>query len=95
LRNLFSLETVVENDMSTVKSFKKVSNHWKSSEAPFEKKLVANSHFTDKTHIVPKEKLFHDSMQVYKFGPHLILETQVFFKSKLTLGVVNLKPIAP
>ncbi|CAO3669615.1 unnamed protein product [Rhizopus stolonifer] len=31
----------------------------------------------------------------YKFGPHIIKESQVFFKSKLTIGIVNLKPIAP
>jgi bis(5'-adenosyl)-triphosphatase len=34
-------------------------------------------------------------MTQYKFGPILIAETQVFFKSKLSIGIVNLKPIAP
>ncbi|KAI8885099.1 bis-triphosphatase-like protein [Backusella circina FSU 941] len=34
-------------------------------------------------------------MTHYKFGPILISETQVFFKSKLSIGIVNLKPIAP
>jgi hypothetical protein len=34
-------------------------------------------------------------MTIYKFGPHLIKDSQVFYKSKLTLGIVNLKPIAP
>ncbi|KAI9481472.1 MAG: fragile histidine triad protein [Benjaminiella poitrasii] len=33
-------------------------------------------------------------MTVYRFGPHIIHECQIFFKSKLTIGVVNLKPIA-
>ncbi|KAI9265990.1 fragile histidine triad protein [Sporodiniella umbellata] len=32
---------------------------------------------------------------MYKFGPHAIKESQVFFKTKLTIGIVNLKPIAP
>ncbi|KAL4208496.1 Bis-triphosphatase [Rhizopus microsporus] len=34
-------------------------------------------------------------MTIYRFGPHLIKESQVFFKSKLTIGIINLKPIAP
>ncbi|KAI8069746.1 fragile histidine triad protein [Gilbertella persicaria] len=34
-------------------------------------------------------------MTVYRFGPHIIHESQIFFKSKLALGIVNLKPIAP
>ncbi|KAK4511877.1 Protein vip1 [Mucor velutinosus] len=34
-------------------------------------------------------------MTGYRFGPHLILESQVFFKSNLSIGIVNLKPIAP
>ncbi|KAI8990823.1 Bis-triphosphatase [Mycotypha africana] len=33
-------------------------------------------------------------MTTFKFGPHLIHESQIFFKSKLTVGIVNLKPIA-
>ncbi|KAI8148294.1 hypothetical protein BJV82DRAFT_591570, partial [Fennellomyces sp. T-0311] len=32
---------------------------------------------------------------MYQFGPHSIAESQVFFKSKYCLGLVNLKPIAP
>ncbi|KAG0177130.1 hypothetical protein DFQ28_011037 [Apophysomyces sp. BC1034] len=31
----------------------------------------------------------------YKFGPHTIPDTQVFYKSKFCLGLVNLKPIVP
>ncbi|CAO3616363.1 unnamed protein product [Mucor fragilis] len=34
-------------------------------------------------------------MSGYRFGPHLISESQIFFKSKLSIGIVNLKPIAP
>ncbi|KAL0139802.1 HIT-like domain-containing protein [Mucor lusitanicus] len=34
-------------------------------------------------------------MTGYRFGPHLISESQIFFKSKLSIGIVNLKPIAP
>ncbi|GAN05159.1 protein FRAGILE HISTIDINE TRIAD [Mucor ambiguus] len=34
-------------------------------------------------------------MTGYRFGPHLISESQIFFKSNLTIGIVNLKPIAP
>ncbi|KAI9264858.1 HIT-like domain-containing protein [Phascolomyces articulosus] len=32
---------------------------------------------------------------MYQFGPHKITESQVFFKSKYCLGLVNLKPITP
>ncbi|ORY99889.1 fragile histidine triad protein [Syncephalastrum racemosum] len=31
--------------------------------------------------------------KVYQFGPHSIPETQVFYKSRFCLGLVNLKPI--
>ncbi|KAI8972680.1 HIT-like domain-containing protein [Pilobolus umbonatus] len=34
-------------------------------------------------------------MSCYRFGPHLLHESQVFYQSRLSLGVVNLKPIAP
>ncbi|KAI9229121.1 MAG: fragile histidine triad protein [Piptocephalis tieghemiana] len=34
-------------------------------------------------------------MTTYIFGPHRIRSTEVFFKSALSLGIVNLKPIAP
>lgn len=34
-------------------------------------------------------------MNGHKFGPYLIKESQIFFRSKLCLGIVNLKPIAP
>ncbi|KAI8638780.1 HIT-like domain-containing protein [Parasitella parasitica] len=34
-------------------------------------------------------------MSGFRFGPHLIQESQIFFKSKLSIGIVNLKPIAP
>ncbi|KAI8328579.1 HIT-like domain-containing protein [Chlamydoabsidia padenii] len=30
---------------------------------------------------------------IFKFGPHIIPETQVFFKSTHCLGLVNLKPV--
>ncbi|KAJ8663874.1 hypothetical protein O0I10_000149 [Lichtheimia ornata] len=33
--------------------------------------------------------------KVYQFGPHVIPESQVFFKSKFCIGLVNLKPITP
>ncbi|KAI9490775.1 HIT-like domain-containing protein [Zychaea mexicana] len=33
--------------------------------------------------------------RMYQFGPHTITESQVFFKSKYSLGLVNLKPITP
>ncbi|CDS11410.1 hypothetical protein LRAMOSA03673 [Lichtheimia ramosa] len=33
--------------------------------------------------------------KVYQFGPHVIPEAQVFFKSKFCIGLVNLKPITP
>lgn len=31
--------------------------------------------------------------KMYQFGPHIIPESQVFYKSKFCLGLVNLKPI--
>ncbi|KAL7308232.1 Dinucleoside triphosphate hydrolase [Mucor circinelloides] len=34
-------------------------------------------------------------MTGFRFGPHFITESQVFYKSKLSIGIVNLKPIAP
>ncbi|KAG2211311.1 hypothetical protein INT46_009213 [Mucor plumbeus] len=34
-------------------------------------------------------------MSGIRFGPYLIHESQIFFKSKLSIGIVNLKPIAP
>lgn len=39
--------------------------------------------------------LFYKTMSGFRFGPHLIQESQIFFKSKLSIGIVNLKPIAP
>ncbi|KAI9312117.1 fragile histidine triad protein [Dichotomocladium elegans] len=33
--------------------------------------------------------------RVYEFGPHVIPESQVFYKSKFCIGLVNLKPIVP
>ncbi|KAJ1651611.1 Dinucleoside triphosphate hydrolase [Dispira simplex] len=34
-------------------------------------------------------------MQTIRFGPHRVLVSQVFYTSKLSYGLVNLKPIAP
>ncbi|KAI8068843.1 HIT-like domain-containing protein [Thamnidium elegans] len=34
-------------------------------------------------------------MSGHRFGPYLIKESQIFFRSKLCLGIVNLKPITP
>ncbi|KAF9898128.1 hypothetical protein BX616_004457, partial [Lobosporangium transversale] len=31
----------------------------------------------------------------YRFGPHIIPASQIFFRSKYSLGLVNLKPILP
>ncbi|ORZ05231.1 HIT-like domain-containing protein [Absidia repens] len=31
--------------------------------------------------------------KIFKFGPHLIPETQIFYKSPYCLGLVNLKPV--
>ncbi|KAL1922516.1 uncharacterized protein VTP21DRAFT_10055 [Calcarisporiella thermophila] len=34
-------------------------------------------------------------MSTYSFGPHVIRKSEVFYQSKLSLGLVNLKPIVP
>lgn len=31
----------------------------------------------------------------YFFGPHVLHSSQIFFESKLCLGIVNIKPIVP
>eukprot|EP00428_Durinskia_dybowskii_P070848 CAMPEP_0170412214 /NCGR_PEP_ID=MMETSP0117_2-20130122/30850_1 /TAXON_ID=400756 /ORGANISM="Durinskia baltica, Strain CSIRO CS-38" /LENGTH=148 /DNA_ID=CAMNT_0010669891 /DNA_START=197 /DNA_END=640 /DNA_ORIENTATION=+ len=31
----------------------------------------------------------------YFFGPHLLHNSQIFFESQLSIGIVNLKPIVP
>ncbi|KAH8556721.1 HIT-like domain-containing protein [Umbelopsis sp. PMI_123] len=33
--------------------------------------------------------------KLYNFGPHKLCESQVFYKSKFCIGLVNLKPITP
>ncbi|KXS18826.1 HIT-like protein [Gonapodya prolifera JEL478] len=34
-------------------------------------------------------------MRTFSFGPHLIRASEVFFNSRLSLGIVNLKPLVP